>query len=607
MLEAVLLARDEGLYTAITDCGAGGLSSAIGEMGAKLGAEVHLERVPLKYAGLRPWEIWLSEAQERMVLAVPPAHWPRLRQICAGLDVEATVLGTFTGDGRLTLRYNGRIVGQLSTEFLHHGIPRRRLKAVWTQPPILPASFSPGIQGGAVQASVTLSRGDPEGTKSPPEKLFSAFSPARWGLRTPPAAPAEQLQGLEEAKSPNLTAELLALLAMPDTRSKEDIVRRYDHEVQAGTIIKPFVGQANYGPSDAAVLVPLEVLQAQEEGAPLQGIALAVGINPYYGLIDPYAMAWAAVDEAIRNCVAVGADPDRIALLDNFCWGNPNLPDRLGSLVRCARGCHDAAVAYGAPFISGKDSLNNEYVGADGYKHAIPGTLLISALGIVPDVRHTVTMDLKAPGDWVYVVGVTADELGGSAYYRRHGVPGGKVPQPDFGVRTSDFGLGDDPLAQDSQPAVPVPGHTPKSRVELFRALHRAIMRGLVRACHDCSEGGIAVAAVEMALAGGLGLEICLADVPRTAEVGRDDVIAFSESLGRLVVEVSPEHANAFETCLAGLPFARVGRVRGDDQVRMIGLGGQPVVDTDLDALNRAWRGHLNAMRETQCVSKVSK
>lgn len=550
VLEAVLIARDEELYTAITDCGAGGLSSAVGEMGAKLGAEVHLERVPLKYAGLRPWEIWLSEAQERMVLAVPPANWPRLRQICADLNVEATVLGEFTGDGRLTLRYNGRIVGQLSTEFLHHGIPRRRLKAVWTR------------------------------LSNPREKLSPAFSLAEWDLKTPSEAPPAQVKGLEKAKSPNLTAELLALLAMPDTRSKEDVVRRYDHEVQAGTVVKPFVGRAGCGPSDAAVLVPLEVLQTTEEGTPLRGIALAVGINPYYGLLDPYAMAWAAVDEAIRNCVAVGADPDRIALLDNFCWGNPNLPDRLGSLVRCAQGCYDAAIAYGAPFISGKDSLNNEYVGSDGCKHAIPGTLLISALGIVPDVARAVTMDLKTPGDRLYVVGITADELGGSAYYRRHGITGGQVPQPDGGSRAEQ------------------PPADPRSRIELYRALHRAIAAGLVRACHDCSEGGIAVAVAEMALAGGLGLEMRLAEVPRTAEADRDDVIAFSESLGRLIVEVSPEHAKAFEACLAGLPFAWVGHVREDDRVRVMGLDGQPAVDTDVNALDRAWRGHLSATRE---------
>ncbi|MCS7221019.1 MAG: phosphoribosylformylglycinamidine synthase subunit PurL [Anaerolineae bacterium] len=557
VLEAVLIARDEGLYTAITDCGAGGLSSAVGEMGAELGAEVHLERVPLKYAGLRPWEIWLSEAQERMVLAVPPAHWPRLQQICASLDVEATVIGAFTGDGRLTLRYHGRVVGQLSTEFLHHGIPRRRLKAVWTRSP------------------------------NPREKLSPVFSSAEWGLRTPPEASTGRVKVPQEAKSPDLTAELLALLAMPDTRSKEDVVRRYDHEVQAGTVIKPFVGQDGSGPSDAAVLVPLEVLQTTEEGAPLQGIALAVGINPYYGMLDPYVMAWAAVDEAIRNCVAVGADPDRIALLDNFCWGNPNLPDRLGGLVRCAQGCHDAAIAYGAPFVSGKDSLNNEYVGADGCKHAIPGTLLISALGIVPDVRHAVTMDLKAPGDWLYVVGITANELGGSAYYRRHSIAGGQAPQPDGG------------------PWVEQLFADPKSRVELYRALHRAMAAGLVRACHDCSEGGIAVAVAEMALAGGLGLEICLADVPRTTEADRDDVVAFSESLGRLVVEVAPEHARAFEAYLAGFPLAQLGRVRNDDRVQIMGLHGQLVVDTDLGALDRAWRGHLNAMGGTQCAGEI--
>ena len=340
-LEAILIARDEGLYSAITDCGAGGLSSAVGEMAAELGARIHLERVPLKYAGLRPWEIWLSEAQERMVLAVPPAAWPRLEQVCAGLDVEATDLGHFTGDGNLTLCYGEQAVGRLSTAFLHNGIPRRRLAAVWSRP----AAAAPPL---------------------------------------PEPAPGE------------MGRLLLALLAQPDTRSKEDVVRRYDHEVQGGTVVKPFVGVAGTGPSDAAVLAltsrldsfggsaaPLRPATAGGPGTPLEsaGVALAAGINPHYGALDPYAMAWAAVDEAVRNCVAVGADPDRLALLDNFCWGNPNLPDRLGSLVRAAAGCHDAAVAYAAPFVSGKDSLNNEYTGSDGRKHAIPGTLLISALG----------------------------------------------------------------------------------------------------------------------------------------------------------------------------------------------------------------------------------
>ncbi|MEJ5197627.1 MAG: phosphoribosylformylglycinamidine synthase subunit PurS, partial [Anaerolineae bacterium] len=387
-LEAVMLARDERLYTAITDCGAGGLSSAIGEMAAELGAEVHLERAPLKYAGLRPWEIWLSEAQERMVLAVPPANWPRVREICARLDVEAVALGHFTGDGRLLLRYDGRIVGELDTDFLHHGIPRRRLRAVW--------------QRTGEDFTAEAQRAQRE------EKKSSASSASlRWIT--------------EQGKA---TEQLLALLASPDIRSKEDVVRRYDHEVQGATVVKPFVGRHNAGPSDAAVLDlgfatgggQTSSVRSQASGVKRQGVALAVGICPARNGVDPYDAAWAAVDEAIRNCVAVGADPDRIALLDNFCWGNPNLPDRLGGLVRSAWGCYDAAVAYGAPFISGKDSLNNEYTGADGQKHAIPGTLLISALGIVPDVSRTVTMALKLASDRLYLVGVACKASLSSPY-----------------------------------------------------------------------------------------------------------------------------------------------------------------------------------------------
>jgi phosphoribosylformylglycinamidine synthase II len=506
-LEAILIARDEGLYTAITDCGAGGLSSAIGEMGADLGADVHLERVPLKYPGLSPWEIWLSEAQERMVLAVPPAHWPRLQAICEALEVEATALGTFTGQGQLKLYYGERLAGQLATDFLHDGLPRRHLRAEWQPPPI-----------------------------SEPDRPLAA----------------------------DLTAELLALLALPDTRSKEDVVRRYDHEVQGGTVVKPLVGRANAGPGDASVLAPLDASRrTTSEETHLKGVALSVGLNPAYGLIDPYAMAWAAIDEAIRNCVAVGADPDQIALLDNFCWGNPNLPDRLGGLVRCAQGCYDAAVAYEAPFISGKDSLNNEYTGTDGQKHAIPGTLLISALGIVPDVRHTVTSDLKQPDNRLYFVGLTAAELGGSSYYRQHGLPGACVPQP------------------------------PAKGLATFRALHRAMARGWVQACHDCSEGGLAVAVAEMAVAGGWGVELDLVAVPCSADVTRDDEIAFSESLGRFIVEVAPDDQAEFEAVMGDLPVAYIGHIRRDDQIHFAGLDGEPVIETDLQALETAWRGHL--------------
>jgi phosphoribosylformylglycinamidine synthase len=526
-LDVILEARDAGLYDAITDCGAGGLSSAVGEMAEGLGADVHLDRVPLKYAGLRPWEIWLSEAQERMVLSVPPESWGALERICERHDVEATDLGVFTDTGEIVLRHGGRVVGALALGLLHAGIPRRELRAVWT----------------------------------PPETA------------EPRLAAAERPGALADG--------LLALLRTPGIRSNEHVVRRFDHEVQGGTVVKPYTGPAGVGPTGAAVLVPLD---AQRRAAPangadgaVRGVALSVGVNPFYGAIDPYAMAWAAVDEALRNVVAVGGDPTQVALLDNFCWGNPNLPDRLGGLVRCARGCHDAAVAFGAPFVSGKDSLNNEYTGQDGRKHAIPGTILVSALAIVPDVARTVTSELKATGDHLYVVGQTRDELGASAWYRLHGELGAHVPRP------------------------------PAAAPALYRALHGAIRAGLVRSCQDCAEGGVLVAAAEMAIGAAagpagaagaaakcneLGLKLRLGALPCDGPVP-DAARAFGESLGRFLVAVDPEDAPAFERHLAGHPCARVGTVRDDGRFRVRGADGEFCVDLPVAALAEAWRGHV--------------
>ena len=497
LTEAILRLRDEALYHAITDCGAGGFSSAVGEMGRDVGAEVDLAAAPLKYPGLRPWEIWLSEAQERMVLAVPPENLARLREICDAMDVEWTVLGRFTGDGRLRVRYGEQVVADLEMSFLHEGWPRPTLRAEWQPPPF------------------------PEPTLDLPD---------------------------------DLTPLLLRMLSHPDVASKEAIIRRYDHEVQGATVVKPLVGAQSAGPSDAAVLHPLEL-------STWQGLALGCGICPSYGQIDPYAMAWAAVDEAVRNVVCVGADPERVALLDNFCWGNPHLPDRLGALVRAARGCHDAALAYGTPLISGKDSLNNEYVDPQGQKRAIPPTLLISSLGIVPDIRRAVTMDLKSPGDLLYIVGETGAELGGSLYYRLHGALGRSVPCP----RPEAAGA--------------------------MRALHACMRRGLVRACHDLSEGGLGVAAAEMALAGRLGMELALDALPRSPEVERDDVALFSESAGRFLVEVAPENASAFEEGMAGHACACLGRVLAGDAFRILGLSGQAVASCTVAKLVSAWRG----------------
>ncbi len=501
VLDALLVARDEGLYTAITDCGAGGFSSAVGEMGKDVGVDVDLRDVPLKYPGLRPWEIWLSEAQERMVIAAPESALPRLRDICATYNVEMTVIGHFTGDRRLRVRYGDTLAADLPMEFVHEGWPKLTLKAEW--------------------------RGE---RKSEIGNRKSALSPQSSVL---------------SPQSSILSTLLLQMLAHPDVASKETVIRRYDHEVQGAMVGKPLVGVRNDGPADAAVLKPL-MTQGQ------RGIALGAGINPYYGLRDPYAMAWAVIDEAVRNVVAVGADPDRIAILDNFCWGSPRIPERLGGLVRAAQGCHDAALAYGTPFISGKDSLYNEFVDAHGDKRAIPPTLLISALGIVPDVRRAVTSDLKRVGDRLYLIGATRDELGGSLYERLTGETGGNLPAP-------------------------VP-----DALSTFRALHRAMQAGLVAAAHDCSEGGLAVAAAEMCIGGRLGLELTLAGDAVTA--------LFAESSARFLVEVAPEHAAEFEQELAGRPCVDIGVVTEVPTLYITDVTGAVWVESEIAALVQAWQ-----------------
>ena len=476
--EVILRLRDAALYHAITDCGAGGLSSAVGEMAATSGATVQLETVPLKYPGLRPWEIWLSEAQERMVIAVAPADWEAVAAICAGQDVEAVAIGTFDATGRLVLRYEGVTVGELAVEFLHDGIPRRHLTAVW--------------------------------------------------------APADRRSDDDQPVG-DRHGHLLRLLFSPTIRSKEDVIRRYDHEVQGGTAVKPLTGVGAHGVNDGAVIVPLDTLP---DGR--RGVALSVGICPQYGEVDPYVMAWAAVDEAMRNLVAVGADPDQVAILDNFCWGDPRKPDRLGALVRCAQGCYDAALAYNVPYISGKDSLNNEYTDVEGARHAIPGTLLISAVGIVPDVGKTVTSDLKRAGNRLRLVGDFATPRGG-------------VPQPTR-----------DPMGT-------------------LRWLHEAIQRGLIQACHDVSEGGLGVTLAEMGIGGGLGASVALS----TDALFRETQTAF-------LIEVTLEDEAALEALEAEMGVlsrsAPLGMVTAAPIVRVSEAGAEGIEWT-LDELAHAWRG----------------
>jgi len=468
LIDVITRARDLRLYNDITDCGAGGLSSAVGEMASTIGCDVELKKVKLKYPGLAPWEIWLSEAQERMVLAVAPENIPALQELCDTFDTELTDIGEITGKHRLVVRYNSNPVVDMDNEFLHEGIPQRQLKAI-------------------IDNSILD----------------------------------EQILNIDSRISNIHTKQtLLSLLSHPNIASKSSVIRIYDHEIQGGTVVKPLTGVEADAPSDATVLKPIGT-----KG--MKGIVLSNGINPEYGKRDAYHMAFAVIDEAIRNAVAVGADPERIAILDNFCWGDPKRPETLGSLVEAARGCHDAALLFRTPFISGKDSLNNEYLGTDGQRHAIPPTLLISALGIMDDITKAVTMDLKEAGNAMYLVGDFAPVFGGSHF---------------------------DTTIDESIP------HVSEITPQVYKALHNAINAGLVRSAHDLSEGGLAVAAAEMCIGGRLGLDI-------TPPLTTRDL--FGETTGCLLVEVSPTNITRFEEIFKDLPFKKLGHVISDPILKL--------------------------------------
>jgi phosphoribosylformylglycinamidine synthase len=353
----------------------------------------------------------------------------------------------------------------------------------------------------------------------------------------------------------DLHEDLLHILSAWNVCSKEWVIRQYDHEVQGSSVLKPLVGRGNDGPGDAAIIRP--VLGSD------MGVIISSGINPKYGDIDPYWMAASAIDEALRQIVAVGGNLRKVALLDNFCWGNPDKPDRLGGLVRAAQGCYDTAIVYETPFISGKDSLYNEYE-TENDSICIPPTLLISAVSVMPNVNRAISMDCKQEGDLIYIVGATASELGGSRYYSIHGYIGNNVPKVN-----------------------------PEKGKRLMNALSAAAEEGLVKACHDCSEGGIAVAAAEMAFAGGLGMGISLRQVPLREPIGRDDFVLFSESNTRFLVEVAPEHRTRFEKMLTGVDFAAIGRVTDRQSLDVDGLSGRRVLSASLAELKEAWQKPL--------------
>ncbi len=471
-LEVILRAREENLYSAITDCGAGGYSSAVGELASGCGAKVYLENVPLKYVGLAPWEIWLSESQERMVLSLPKKNLERFQMICQTEDVECSLLGEFTSTGRLEVYHLGQIYCDLDLEFMHDGIPRVFKKALWREPEVEPLS---------VEFPNKLQTGD----------------------------------------------ILKKLLAHPNIASKRWIVHQYDHEVQGRSVVKPFTGMDQSGPNDAAVL------RTQLDS--WRGVVLSNGINPLYGKIDPYWMAANNIDEALRNLISVGGNLETCAILDNFCWGDVNDPEIMGGLVRASLACYDFSKFFGVPFISGKDSLNNTWKDREGTLYSIPATLLISAVSIMKDIRKSITMDFKRAGNWIVLIGKTKEEMGGSHYAEVRGWEGGQVPKVD--------------------------GRASKN---LMKTLSRAISKGMIRSCHDLSEGGLGVALSEMCIGGNLGAKIDLSRCevcPSQTLIPWEQLFLFSESASRWLVELEPSQVNAVKKLFPSDSFLILGRV----------------------------------------------
>ncbi|MBO6513534.1 MAG: hypothetical protein JJ974_06185 [Phycisphaerales bacterium] len=502
-LDAILRARDaEGgpLFNAITDCGAGGFSSAIGEMGEKIGADVHLERAPLKYNGLTYDEIWISEAQERMVLAVPEKHLTQLRQICEQEHVEMADLGHFgTPGAELILNFQGTEVGRLPMEFLHDGIPTPTRTATWEPKP-----------------------------KAPQQTLATG--------------------------NINLNNSLLELLAHPDIASKHWIIRQYDHEVQGNTVIKPLVGPRGIGPSDASVVEPV----------PGTGQGLSVGCGLATSLSDdPYQMTLAAIDECVRNLVCVGTDPDRIAILDNFCWPSCKKPENLGSLVRAAHACYDGAKAYKTPFVSGKDSLNNQFTTKDGTTIEIPPTLLITGMGIVHSLDRIVTSDVKSTNSTLLYIGL--EDLGGLI---------GTTYEQIFGTQHDHTTLLD-----------------PKLGAQIARFVASLIADGHIRSAHDVSDGGPLCSIAEMLIAGStddqpIGVELTF------REDIDPDVFAFNEAPCGYILEIESDldHEHWMSNLPSGASCHVIGQTNPSGKLTCPAHG----LDIDVESLTNAWRSTLD-------------
>ncbi|WP_319408664.1 AIR synthase-related protein [uncultured Desulfosarcina sp.] len=511
MHDFLLEARDEGLIRFITDNGGGGLSSSVGESALfSNGCNIQLEKVPLKYDGLDQWEIWISESQERMTVAIDPAHLDRFMALSRQHAVESTVIGTYTDTGKLHITYNGATCAYIDLDLLTSAFPQWEFEAVWRPP-------------------------------------------ALRGLTEP-------VLGVPEAWEPLI----LDMLARPNVCSKEWVCRQYDHEVQGTSVIKPLIGAGRDVPTDAAVIRP--VLTSQ------RGLVFSQALIPMYSAIDAYHMTACTIDEAVRRAIAVGGDPDHLGGVDNFCWPtiqydplkNPDGRHKAAQLVRSCRALETMCLAYGIPLLSGKDSMyvDGHLPGRYGETHKVSAleTLQFSVTGVIRDVGRCLTMDAKVPGDRVWVVGSTRNELGGSEYYEHLGHVGVNVPEVD-----------------------------PDGFAARYRTMAEAVKKGLLASCHGIYRGGLAVHLGLVAMGGELGLTVDLAKVPSDG-VDRDDTLLFSESAGRFIVTVAPDNQDSFAALFAGQPAACVGEVTELPQLKITGINGNCIAALAVERMKSAWK-----------------
>lgn len=483
--------REKGWYSAITDNGAGGLSSSVGEMAEQSGGfHVELDKVPLKYPGMAPWEIWISESQERMTLAVPPENTQKLIDFMAKRGCEATVIGTYTDDGRAHITWHDETIMDMSMDFLHDGNPETPLKTTFTR-------------GGEKEPDV--------------------------------------------AEPKDYAETLCAILERPNVASKEFIGTQYDHNVQGSAVLGPFQGKGRVM-ADASVTKP--VLTSPK------GVVLSQGLFPRYSDIDTKAMARAGLDMAVRSAVAAGADLYKLALLDNICWCSSDDPERLGQLKRAVEGIYDLATCYGTPFISGKDSMFNDFKGFDDDGNPVlisaPPTLLTSSIGVIDDVMNAISIAPKAVGDLVYILGETKDECGASEYYDHLNVLGDNVPEVDQDINRL-----------------------------LYKCYTKAVRKNLIASAMPIGFGGLGVTLAKKAIAGQLGMDINLAEMGGL----RNDKKLFSESTGRIVVTVAPQNVKNFEKAFDRVYVRHIGHIAYTNKLSI-----NNILDQDIKALEEAYK-----------------